>query len=177
MPEGKLIEVSMVRDSLEGLPDFPLPAPYTIRGYQPGDVATWVKVHREAERYHDISEALFHREFGRDEGLLAQRQLFLCDGAGAAIGTATAWFHDDYRGLPHGRIHWVAIAERMQGRGLGRPLIAALCRRLVELGHARAYLTTETVRVRAIHLYRQFGFVPELKNEADVAAWRELRHA
>ncbi len=164
----------MVREDLRDLPCFSLPAPYTLRPYRPGDVDTWVRVHREAEEHHPITPALFHHEFGQNDPPLVQRQLFLCEGNGTEIGTATAWWHPSYRGACHGRIHWVAIIPRAQGRGLGRPLISALCHRLVKLGHDRAYLTTETVRRPAIHLYRQFGFVPEIKDDADRRAWREI---
>lgn len=172
-----LVEVSMVREDLVGLPSFPLPAPYALRPYQPGDVDTWLRVQRQAEEHHSqasLTPALFLREFGDGHEPLRQRQLFLSDGAGHEIGTATAWWNPRYRGTDHGRIHWVAIVPQAQGLGLGRPLISALCQRFVQLGHRRAYLTTETVRRRAIHLYQCFGFVPEIKDEADRRAWREI---
>ena len=65
----------------------------------------------------------------------------------AANGTTTAWYNEDYRGLPFGRVHWVAIVPEMQGRGLAKPIMSAVCHRLRELGHGRAYLTTTTVRI------------------------------
>lgn len=167
----------MVRRDLQDLPEVPVAPPYALRGYRPGDAATWVQVHREAEPHHHVSEDLFFREFGRDEGPLRDRQLFLADETGAAIGTATAWWNDSYRGLPHGRIHWVAVVPRMQGRGLSKVLVSALCQRFRELGHCRAYLTTETVRLRAIRLYLGFGFVPDIDRDdaADLRAWQQVR--
>lgn len=173
-----LIEVRMLRRDLQPVPWHPPPPPYVLRPYRPGDVDTWVQVHRQAERYHaDISADLFHREFGRDDDLLAARQLFLCDGAGAAVGTATAWLGaaPDERHL--GRIHWVAVVPAAQGRGLGRALVAALCQRFVDLGHAAAFLTTETVRVPAICMYLKLGFVPQLRDAADRRAWQSVAAA
>jgi len=98
--EAQGLAVSMVRESLEGVPDFPLPAACAIRGYRPGDERTWTEIQLAAERHLEITPGLFRSEFGADEGLLADRQLFLTDAAGRAIGTATAWFDAAYRGRP-----------------------------------------------------------------------------
>lgn len=175
---GALIEVCMRRDDLAGEPLIAVvpPAGYWLRPYRPGDSATWARVHREAEPYHDVDEALFQREFGHDDALLAQRQLYLCAAAegGEAVGTATAWVPQAGRPGRLGRVHWVAITPRHQGRGLMLPLVAALCRRFLELGHGGAYLTTESLRLRAIRGYLRLGFAPELRHEGDRAAWREV---
>jgi ribosomal protein S18 acetylase RimI-like enzyme len=154
---AELIEIRMVRPDLRDLPQVPVPAPYRLRRYRPGDIDTWVRVQQAAEKYHaDVSRALFLREFGEDHALLAERQLFAEDEAGEPVGTATAWFDPADRSW--GRIHWVAVVPAAQGRGLGKALVSALCQRFVELHHTRAYLTTETVRVPAIRMYRGFGF-------------------
>lgn len=175
-PAPPLIEVCMLRDHLAGEPLLHTqpPAGYALRPYQPGDSATWVRVHQRAEPYHHVDDALFQREFGGDQALLAQRQLFLCDAQGEAVGTATAWVPQPERPTHLGRVHWVAIAREHQGRGLMLPLVAALCRRFLELGHSGAYLTTESLRLVAIRGYLRLGFTPELRHAADRAAWREV---
>lgn len=170
-----LVEVSMVRENLQDLPIFPLPAGFSLRFYRPGDDRTWTRIQQEAERYHEVTPELFRGEFGGDEGQLSQRQLFLCDATGREIGTGTSWRNEDYHGKVWGRIHWVAIAAHHQGRGLGRALVSALCQRFIELQHIRAYLTTESVRGQAIQLYLSFGFLPEIKHEADRREWEALR--
>lgn len=73
------------------------------------------------------------------------------------------------------RVHWVAIAPCAQGRGLAKPLMTNICRRLRDLGHQRAYLTTAPERIVAINLYLKFGFVPVFKGETERAVWQEIQ--
>ncbi|HIJ74271.1 MAG TPA: GNAT family N-acetyltransferase [Candidatus Hydrogenedentes bacterium] len=169
------VQVSMVRADLEHIPDYALPPGYAARWHAPGDEHTWVAIHQAAERFVPTSLRVFKREFGSDSELLADRQCFLCDARGKAIGTATAWFDDDYENLPYGRLHWVAVVPEMQGRGLSKPLLSIVLRRMRELGHERAYLSTSTGRVPAINLYLKFGFVPGISNADDYNTWRELQ--
>jgi GNAT superfamily N-acetyltransferase len=146
-----------------------------VRWHRAGDEEAWTRIHVVADRLNAFPAGRFEEQFGTDERLLAQRQLYLCDGGGREIGTATAWFNDDYRGRPFGRIHWVAIVPEMQGRGLARPLLAAACNRLRDLGHERAYLLSDTARPAALNLYLSFGFVPYIRSEAELAAWRSVQ--
>ena len=68
----------------------------------------------------------------------------------------------------------MAILPEFQGRGLGKALLATICRRLRELGHERAYLHTSAARMAAIQLYLQFGFAPVARNAAEAAAWKRI---
>src|SRR5207248_4802613 len=101
--------------------------------------------------------------------LLVERQCYLLNAFGQAIGTGTAWFNDNFEGKSFGRVHWLAILPEFQGRGLGKPLLTAICSRLRDLGHERAYLTTSTQRIPAIRLYLRFGFVPLIRDEPENA--------
>ena len=166
------MRVHMVRENLESIPEFALPMPFSLRWYRPGDEAHWRRIHLLADRDNEITPALFGRRFGSDSALLARRQCYLLDERGEAIGTATAWFNDNFEGARFGRVHYVAIVPEYQGRGLSRPLMTAICQRLRELGHDRAYLSTATTRIEAIKVYLRFGFVPLVRNEEEAAAWR-----
>ena len=106
--------------------------------------------------------------------MLAQRQAYLCDGQGQPVGTASAWPNEPSKGPEYGRVHWVAILPAHQGQGLAKPLLAVVCRRLRQSGHTRAYLDTSTGRLPALNLYLKFGFVPEIRHDQDVTAWREV---
>lgn len=167
--------LTMVRESLGELPAYALPAPFSFRWYRPGDERLWREIQACADEYNDIAPELFESQFGGDVASLAERQCFLLDADGRAAGTATAWFDRDYDGLEAGRVHWVAIVPRMQGRGLAKPLLAAVCRRLRDLGHRRAYLTTAPERIPAIGLYLKFGFTPVVRGEPEAAAWEGVR--
>lgn len=171
------INVSMVRATLDDLPDFALPTPYSLRWYQPGDEQAWVDIHIAADRYHTFTAETFRQEFGADQALLPTRQAYLCDGAGTPVGTTTAWFYTDEENEAYGLIHWVALQPALHGQGLAKPLLALVCRRLDELGHRRAYLNTSTARLPAIGLYLKFGFVPKMRrdHESTLRAWRQVR--
>ncbi|MFC1806575.1 GNAT family N-acetyltransferase, partial [Planctomycetota bacterium] len=132
----------------------------------------WRRIQIASDEYGTFPPEKFEQQFGRDERVLAERQLYLCDGDGEAIGTMTAWLGERAQWERWGRVHWVAVLPEMQGRGLSKPLMAATMNRLRQLGHERGYLTTATVRPAAINLYLKFGFVPLVRHDADARAWR-----
>lgn len=150
--------VTMERGDLENLPRFPLPTGFSLRPYRPGDRETWLAVWRDGETRSSIASEVHLREFGSDEAELARRQLFLCQGD-EAVGTISAWLNPDYKDGSYGRIHWVAIRPAWQGKGLAKPMLAAALHRLKELGHAKAYLVTQSYRPVAIKLYESVGFL------------------
>ena len=164
----------MIRENLDEIPSFELPPFFSIKWYEPGDEKRWVEIQKRADQYNTITLELFDREFNRDTESLAQRQCFLIDTQGTPIGTATAWFDNNHNGLPHGRLHWVAIVPEFQGQGLAKPLLTTVCQRLSELGHRRTYLNTSPRRIPAINLYLEFGFVPEIKDIHDSQVWDDI---
>jgi GNAT superfamily N-acetyltransferase len=168
------IPLKMVRRTLEAVPEFPLSPGFRLRAYQAGDEEIWRKIHLAADRFNEITPGLFAEQFGTDTALLGQRQIYLVEEPGQVIGTGTAWFNHGFQDQSFGRIHWVALLPERQGQGLARPLMTALCRRLRELGHERAYLSTSSARVVAIRLYQRFGFVPLIEDEQQRTAWRQL---
>ena len=167
--------VTMIRENFDEITCFELPPSFSINWYEPGQEKSWVEIQRSADQYNTITLELFDREFNRNTESLAQRQCFLIDMHGTAIGTGTAWF-DNHNGLPYGRLHWVAIVPKMQGLGLAKPLLTTLCQRLRELGHRRAYLTTSPERIPAINLYLEFGFAPEIKDIHDSEVWDDIQN-
>ncbi len=171
-PNFRLI---MIRENLKDIPDFSPPVDFALRWYRPGDEAHWLRIHLLADHGNRFTTDTFAKQFGLDASILTQCQCYLLDPGQIVIGTGTAWFKDDFEGERIGRVHWVAIVPEFQGRGLSKPLMTAICRRLRELGHRRVYVTTSAARRPAIQLYRRFGFVPLIRNEADRAAWSRIQ--
>src|SRR5438309_1776444 len=165
------IPLSLFRADLEDILEFELPANYTIRWYRPGDELHWLNIHKEADQYNAITPELFTQQFGSDPGVLEQRQCYLVNECHAPIGTASAWFDDQFEGGPIGRVHWLALLPAYQGHGLSKPLMTAVCRRLRELGHTSAYLSTSSSRSSAIRLYLKFRFLPMIRNEREKEIW------
>jgi N-acetylglutamate synthase-like GNAT family acetyltransferase len=173
-PIQECIDVKMIRENLDDIPEYDLPAGYSIRWYQPGYKEYWQAVQSLADVYNRVTPELFERQFGTDAKLLSERQCFLCVDEKNIIGTATAWL-DNLGGKSLGRIHWLAIVPQQQGKGLAKPLLTTICKRLKELGHSKTYLTTQTVRIHAINLYTKFGFAPMVDSERDREIWEKLR--
>lgn len=190
----KNLPIKMSRANLDNVPEFALPDGFSLRWYQPGDEAHWPRIHLVADRYNEITPELFRKQFGvaQERGLqstsasegrsgmnsalrdLGERQCYLLASTGNAIGTGTAWFTDDFEGCRWGRVRWMAIMPEFQGTWAGKTLMTAICRRLRELDHDRACLSTSTARHAAIGLYLKFGFEPLIRSEEEAALWREL---
>ena len=130
---------------------------------------------------HDIGQDWFVRNYGIgptltvDESVLADRMHFVCDPDGEPIATTTAWFADKDPASLGGVVHNVAIKSTHDGRGLSKPLLAAVLLRMRELGHVDCQLGTSTARFPAINLYVKFGFVPLSRSAVEYRAWRELQ--
>lgn len=173
----KFVNVTMVRENLEGFPACDLPAGYSFRMYRPGDEADFERVWLEADSFCQAREGLFEEQFAKQIEVVPERMMFLLDEGSRAVGTVTAWFNDDFEGARWGVVHWVAVVEGRQGRGLARPLLSQCLRRLKALGHEHVCLITQTVRLPAINLYLSFGFEPFVRTDDDRANWRKIHEA
>lgn len=63
----------------------------------------------------------------------------------------------------HCRVHWVAVNEEHQNKGIAKALITKILDIYHELGYKDyIYLTTQTWSYAAINIYLGFGFKPYL---------------
>src|SRR5689334_13078467 len=93
------IQVRMVRQHLDHIPEFSLPSGLSLRFYKTGDIENWLRIQKAADLHtKDINHELFRHYFGSDDNMISQRQLFLIDSQQCAIGTATAWFDENFQG-------------------------------------------------------------------------------
>ena len=169
------VAVEMVRDNFDRIPRFSCPDGHSLRWYEPEDETLWLTIWKAADQFLTIDDKIFESEFGGARDLLQDRQFFLLDKSGRAIGTSTAWFDGDRENRTTGRIHWVAVIPEKQGLGLSKPLMSTTCDRLQKLGYKNAVLGTSTGRLSAINLYAAFGFRPNIRSREDEAIWNDLQ--
>ncbi|MCC5877356.1 MAG: GNAT family N-acetyltransferase [Candidatus Sumerlaeia bacterium] len=150
--------LTMWRKLLPPLPVHPPPTGIQIRQHLEEDVQTWTSIQQAADTLNEITDSLFHEAFGKSEKLHHQRILYIATTSGETFGTAAAWYGPDGPEHPLGRVHWVAIHPDFQGRGHGKPLVAATLALLMSLGHRECYLKTDKARTAALGLYKSLGF-------------------
>jgi GNAT superfamily N-acetyltransferase len=172
-------DVRMLRPSLLAIPQFPLPAAYRFRLYRAGDEAIWSELHRIGDPLSTIDDQLFDRQFGSQSAALSQRMFFVETSDGEAAGSITAWGESNLQ-LPEerGLIHWVIVHPAHRRRGLAKAMMTQAMNCLLDLGYQSAALGTSTLRLWAVKLYLDFGFVPdaaELTDPTIVASWRRLQ--
>jgi mycothiol synthase len=163
--------IMMIRQRLNDLPSTELPEPYTIRWHRDGDDRHWMAIKFASDMEHRAPPDFYRRVYGAHVDALARRQAFLCDGTGEPVGTVTAWWFENLGDSSLGKLNWMLIVPRAQGRGLSKALLTTCCARLSLLGHTRVALFTLTSRVLAINLYRSFGFVPLIRHAEDLRSW------
>lgn len=167
-----MIGLAMRARTLEDMPRFDLPKPYGWRFFQPGDERVWAEIETSAGEFRTPEEGLkgFRKYYPTDDGLDA-RMIFLTD-SGRPFATATAWFSDGGPSDSEGRLHWVSVDRAHQGLGLSKAVVSLAMHRLRKLGHASAFLTTQTASWVAIKVYHRFGFCPEVREEKELEGWR-----
>ena len=156
------------------IPQYDLPKGFSLRTYHYKDEENWFNIYRAADQYNRIYSSTFREYFGANTKELEDRQFYLCNEQGEAIGTATAWFNDDFHGESWGRVHWVAIKPEYQGLGLAKCLLSAVLKKLASLGHDKFYLRTYSMRDKAIQLYLGFGFEPVIYSVEDSEIWKGI---
>ncbi|HIG56990.1 MAG TPA: GNAT family N-acetyltransferase [Candidatus Latescibacteria bacterium] len=166
--------IHMIRSHLRDIPQVPLPENYTIRPVRADEGALWTEIVLAAEEWLDLSSDLFVQEFGLDLQSAAERCFFILNDQDYAVGTISAWYRHDYRGLDYGLIHWVANRPAYQGLGLGKAGLSFALTTLAQW-HDRALLGTQTKRLPAIALYLNFGFLPDLEEPGAREDWQGLK--
>ncbi|MGI6707404.1 MAG: GNAT family N-acetyltransferase [Clostridia bacterium] len=158
----KHYRVIMIREDLRDIEEYPLQKGYRFSLFQAGDEKSWADIEASVGEFESLERAYDHfmKEFEDKMDELKERCFFVEIETGEKVATAMAWYgYLDGKLLP--RIHWVAVKEEHQGRGLCKALISRVLSRFVELGYTgTAYLTTQTWSYKAIHIYQKFGFIP-----------------
>ena len=160
--------VILRRDAGAPLPYCEMPKCFTIALYQPGDEAAWGEIESSVLEFDtpQAATAYFVRDYVAYDTEVKRRTLFAVDDDGNKVGTFTAWWnYTGTRRIPF--MHWVAVMPQYQGRGIGKALIAAGVRLMVEIeGDVEMFVPTQTWSHRAIRLYQWAGFELDTQNEA-----------
>ncbi len=163
----------MLRPHLKHIPQAPFPTGYGIRPMALDDIGLWTDIQRDAEPYLTITDAMFREEFGDDPASIPRRCFIVTDPRGLGVGTISAWYNRDFHGQDIGRIHWVAVRPRDQGKGVGKAALTYAMNRLAEW-HDGCYLVTSTERLGAVALYLSYGFEPDMRPANARAAWARM---
>jgi GNAT superfamily N-acetyltransferase len=168
----------MVRDDFVGVPQHELPEGYRFRVFREGDDDLWTALHRAAEPYIDITDALFEEQYGKHRQALADRMWFVETDAGESIASISAWWENEPP-TPQdlGRIHWVVVHPEYQRRGLSKGMMTKAMTRLSE-SHPGAVLGTSSGRPWAVKVYLDFGFHPitaELEKPEILKGWKDVQ--
>lgn len=140
-------ELLFERGDLEHIPDYALPEGFRFVFYKPGDRDTWIEIEQSAKEFADYEQGMesWMRYFeGKDEEL-TERMVFIENADGKKVATASA-FYDIYGKdkTNAGWLHWVAVRREYQRKGLSRPLISFVLRRMRELGYTHAKIPSQT---------------------------------
>ncbi len=164
---------------LGDLRDCPMPGGCRIVSYADGDRDAWIDIEKSAREFASREDGLaaWERYYGGREEDLKGRMFFAENARGEKIATATAWH--DIRKEDDGvnaMLHWVAVRRDMQGKGISKPLILYVLRRMAALGYTRVVVPTQTTTWLACKVYLDLGFRPVAQNaENSRPGWEILR--
>lgn len=164
--ESHLIESGWTRDgeppwtmnrlALVDLPEPELPTGYTIRaatGVE--EAAALAEVHRGSFGVAWTPE--LYRKVMESPGYAAERE-FVVVAPDGSFGAFTVTWHDSVNRL--GLFEPVGVHEDHRRKGLGKALMLAAMRAMIDAGMTRATVTNEGTNEGARALYRSAGFEP-----------------
>lgn len=175
----KYYELMLERKNLEDIPEYPLPEGFKFVLYKQGDRDAWIEIEKSAKEFDSYAAGLdaWEKYYGGKDEELVQRMVFIENGDGEKVATATAFydvFGRDRSGA--GWLHWVSVRRDHQGRGLSKPLIAHTLGVMRSLGYTHAKIPTQTTSWVACKVYLDFGFTPIPQNAVNSRdGWRIVK--
>lgn len=156
--------------------DYRLPAGFYFSTFKDDEADQWARLQATTDSFMSIAEArsYFDESFGHQKLLLRDRCYFLHADTEKYIGSAMAWLAEEPFDDQYGRLHWVAVHPKYQGRGLGKALVKYTMRKLMDY-YTRGYLTSQTNSFKALNIYLEIGFRPRVLNDKDRKAWELVK--
>jgi GNAT superfamily N-acetyltransferase len=159
-------QLKMHRSAGLALPNIAPPAGFHMRGMREGEQTCWSQI---CLGEFDITEPSLDWFMKKMHDQPMSEIFFICNEADIPVGTATAQMLD---GEPF--LHYIAVHPEARGRGLAKPLMAAVLARHAALGRAGCYLTTDDPRLPAINSYLQFGWEPVMWSDDAQERWEKV---
>lgn len=129
---------------------------FTIRPFAPGDAAAFHSLNRQWITTLFQMEASDEAALSDPEGtiLTPGGTIFVAEQSGTVVGCVALlpMLNESYE------VAKMAVAQEMQGRGVGRKLLAAAIDWARARGAKRLYLESNHVLAPALHLYESVGF-------------------
>lgn len=175
----KYYELMLERKNLEDIPEYPLPDGFKFVLYKQGDRDAWIEIEKSAKEFDSYAAGLdaWEKYYGGKDEELVQRMVFIENGDGEKVATASAFydvFGRDKSGA--GWLHWVSVRRDYQGMGLSKPLIAHTLGVMRSLGYTHAKIPTQTTSWVACKVYLDFGFAPIPQNAVNSRdGWRIVK--
>lgn len=166
---------------MENIPSYSLPSGYSFQFYRPDsdDKLNWTRITQAAGEFKTIDDGLkmFDKYYLSASPLaelylLPERLFFLVDPQGKYIGTTTA-AAELINGEEQGSLQWVSIIPEYQGKKLAKPMVTNALR-MIAKKYSRCHLASQTTSWRAINMYADLGFQPDLTTTNSEKAWKEL---
>jgi Acetyltransferases len=166
----KMVSIEMINPMEKAFDAPALPDGYRFKTYEgEADVQGWADVMCDVTFFETREKAAeyFRNEFLSSDEKIAfakERCFFIVNSADEYVGTCSAW-HDG----THPKLHWLGVKGAMQGKGLGRAMIAQVMYCFAQNGTPAVWLDTQTTSHKAIGLYLLSGFAPLTlpRNETD----------
>jgi ribosomal protein S18 acetylase RimI-like enzyme len=164
----------MLRKNMKKLPHYDFPDGFYAREIKSEtDAAEWTKIWCDLEPPGKIGDKLFHDEFGNDWNIISSTCFLIIAPDGSAAGTISAWMNNNFKRGKWGRIHWVSLRKKYQGKGLAKPMLS-MALNIISANYNRCYLVTQPHRIPAISLYLSFGFLPDMNSKKSRKLWSPI---
>jgi len=134
---------------------YPLPPGYAIRPLEKGEEELWCECIIGDMGVNEVSAGQFNERVGDDPDVGEGNVLVIADADGVPAATACVQTQD---GEPW--LHLVSVKQSERGKGLGKPICAAVIQKHLDEGRPGCYLVTQDFRKAAVKMYLEMGFLP-----------------
>ena len=151
------------------MPAYTVPEGYFVRGYQPGDEASWMELLNTGDYGSDWDRSRFDEYLTGPERTTGSVVVVKDDRVVAATFASIEVGRDNT-----GRVDFVTSHPDVRGLGLGRVVCTGVVTYLVSRGYEQVILYTDDWRLPAIGLYLSMGFEPQMTRSDMPERWRRV---